>query len=83
MRRPDRTGEDRAEIKEKEFYEMVSLEDLVMPKTITYIGESAFEKCKSLKTIRVYDTDPEAPEVENQSGLNLKYITEIGISAFS
>ena len=63
----------------KTFYEMTGLESVVMPKTVTAIGDSAFEKCESLVNIGLSATS----STQSDKVLHLENVTDIGISAFA
>ena len=47
------TKDNRTErIKKNAFYECISLERILLPPKLTYIGDRAFYRCKALKKVR-------------------------------
>lgn len=71
-------------IEAKSCYNMPDLKTVVMPESVTVIGNSAFEYCSSLKTITYPgEYSGSYSPAEEEANLNLKKVNVIGDAAFA
>lgn len=77
-------GKDVLGISQDAFADMTSIESIVIPNTVTYIGEKAFSNCNKLSMVRFLG---DAPAIGEQSfvncDLNLKIYYDPGKNGFT
>lgn len=64
-------------IHDQAFRDCCNLRTIVLPETVTYIGEGAFSDCKNLSTVNALMKKPANIYVDSNSSFEEKYVTTI------